>query len=152
MPQSDPYAAALQKLMTLARTLTIYFPQVWQVTDNYADFNRGGDNFLILLLPGAFSSTRVSDLRDDTTWSALADLVVKFGQNDIASAKFQAVRWTLLELLRSYPTLDGTVKAIQMTAPQDAQFAKGVNSSTANMVVQTLKFSFVQHLIYEDKE
>ena len=124
MTQQANYTTIRDGFMTKARTLTQYFVQSWQVTDDEADVNRGA-KFYMILRPGAAPITPVAGLETKKiyriNWNITFDLQVKYKDFKTSWNEFTALRDSVLNkfvftLDQSIPGTFG-VWNVAITAP-----------------------------------
>jgi hypothetical protein len=114
MQQAD-YTVLRNGFMTKARTLTNYFVQSWQVTDDEADVNRGAKYYMILR-PGAVP---IAPFR--ANWNITIDLQVKYINFKSSWNEFTMLRDAVLNkfVFTMDPSIPGTfgVWDVSITAP-----------------------------------
>ncbi len=111
--------------MTKARTLTEYFKQPFQVTDNDADVNRGAKYYLITrpgAAPIATSPTNPTKKIYYITWGIVFDLQVKYKEYKESWNEFATIRDSILNLyvFTEDKTIPGVkmVKDVMIVAPE----------------------------------
>jgi hypothetical protein len=123
MQQAD-YTVLRNGFMTKARTLTNYFVQSWQVTDDEADVNRGAKYYMILR-PGAVPIAPVPGLQSKklfrANWNITFDLQVKYINFKSSWNEFTMLRDAVLNkfVFTMDPSIPGTfgVWDVSITAP-----------------------------------
>lgn len=121
MQQAD-YTALRNGFMTKARTLTAYFPQSWQVSDDEADVNRGAKYYMILR-PGAVPIAPVLGSKKiyRANWNITFDLQVKYTNFKNSWNEFTILRDAVLNkfVFTMDPSIPGTfgIWDVSITAP-----------------------------------
>lgn len=99
MTQVANYTAIRDGFITKARTLTSYFVQSWQVTDDEADVNRGAKYYMILR-PGAVPVGPLPGLQTKkmyrVNWNITFDLQVKYTNFKTSWNEFTLLRDAVL--------------------------------------------------------
>ena len=137
MTQQADYTAIRDGFMTKARTLTAYFPQPYQVTDDEADVNRGAKHYMILR-PGAAPIAPVAGLQSKKlfriSWNITFDLQVRYKDFKHSWNEFTDLRDAILNLFvfTMDPSIPGTfgIWDVSLTAP-DPPGQKDQNGSPA---------------------
>lgn len=108
-----------------ALTLTQYFKQSWQVTDNDADANRGADYFIILA-PGSLPVSSVPNLNTKklyrVEWNIVFDMQLRYKSYKESWNNFALMRDDIFNLFvftidKSLPGVNG-IWDITITAPE----------------------------------
>ena len=148
----DHYQAVENGLVTQLKTLTDFFPNAWQVSDDDTVISKGAD-FFIVYRPGSFPVTKVSDFRYDVDWNITADLYVRYKTYKESWANFRSARAAIIELIFTHPRLGGVAYFTTVSSGEGALYFKfEENASVPNFIIQTLTFTIRQHVIFEDKE
>jgi hypothetical protein len=151
----DYYLECEDGFITLLQTLTPFFEHAYQVSDDDANIHRGGDNFVIVR-PGAFPITRVSDQVHDMHWEIMFDLDVRFKEYKKSWDRFKEVRSAILNLLYSNPTLGDTpgVYDVIVDSREIAQYLRfsDVPDAKPNFIIQTMRAIVTQRVTFTGGE
>jgi hypothetical protein len=122
--QQANYTALRDGFITKAKTLTQYFVQPWQVSDDASNVNRGA-KYLMILRPGAVPIAPVPGLQSKklfrVSWQISFDLQVKYVSFKESWSEFTMLRDAVLNkfVFTMDPSIPGTfgVWNILITAP-----------------------------------
>lgn len=148
---NDQYAVCEAAVMNSVRTLTAFFEEAWQVTDNGGNFPKGASNFL-LVKPGQFPIVNsIQKSIHDYQWFMTCELYVRFIEYEDAMAQFKATRWAIIERLSSDSTLGGTsgVYDVSVSSGGDVQFwYESERNDVPNFVFQILTVVVSQRVAF----
>jgi hypothetical protein len=122
--QQANFTAIRDGFITKAQTLTQYFPQPWQVSDDAANANRGA-KYLMILRPGAAPIAPVAGLQSKKlyriSWNISFDIQVKYSNFKTSWNEFTMLRDAILNLFvfTMDPSIPGTfgIWDVSVTAP-----------------------------------
>lgn len=143
---TDYYTLCETAIMTKLKTLTTYFPNAWQVTDDDEVIQRGADYFAIFM-PDAFPSTR-SDGHDlFVNWSILFDLYVRYTTKVESKTRFKAVRSDIFNLL--HPACITDVNGVgRIVLSASGGLMQDMPGDNPNFIIQTLSITVNQRVIF----
>lgn len=149
---TDFYKECEDGLIKLLQTLTTFFPEKWQVSDDDTIVMRGAD-YLIVVRPSAFPiAATEGETAAFVDWNTRMDLFVRFEDYKESWNKFKAFRSVIFNLFMKYPTLDDTVGviAVSMTGDQPTQYLKLKDAPEAKpaYIVQTVRVVMRQLVTY----
>jgi len=151
----DYYSECEDGFVALLQTLTTYFPNSWQVSDDDSNLMRGAENFVVVR-PGAFPTTRISDQARYFHWEILFDLDVRFVEYKKSWDKFKEVRSAIINLVYSNPTLGNTLGVfdVALDSREQAQYLKFSDDINAkpNFIIQTMRAIVTQRVEFTGGE
>jgi hypothetical protein len=160
---TDDYKDCEDALITILQTLTTYFPEKWQVSDDDVVLtpsgkgSKGTAEYLIVYRPGAMPVARVSDRIKDYSWEVVLDLFVRYYNYKQAWAQFKAVRAAIIDIVNIHPTLNNThgVRRVYIGAGGSPQYMLAPNADPykpPDFVTQTLSVTVQQLVEYTGGE
>ena len=158
MTDIDYYSQCESGMMALMRTLSDYFENEWQVSNNENDMHRGAPNFLIFR-PGRFPTisgpANAGSLVKDFAWNMRADLYVSYTEYEQAWSTFGAVRSAIINLVGSNARFDRTVvipNVVDATVSGDSDpvyWMENGDQPKPNFILESLRFVVVQRVTFK---
>lgn len=158
MPNTTDYYGQCEDALTnRLRTLTTYFPQEWQVSNDDSNIARGANTFVILR-PGRFPFDSKTMQEKDFTWYVMGRLYVKYTEYKEAWTRFKAIRAALINLI--FPDYSLTVGGVgtpgvwrtSLSSEADAlyfYFDEPKPGVRPNFIIQDLTFTIVQRVKFD---
>jgi len=144
---TDQYTTVESALLAKIRTLTAFFPNVWQVSDDVNEIQRGADYFVIAM-PDAFPMTRADGHDVFVNWVVVFDLYVRFSTIQESLAKFKAVRSAIFNLL--YPaSLNRTNGVSKIVLSSNGALQQDIAGDNPNFLIQTLSAVITQRVMFD---
>lgn len=145
---TDFYRECEDGIIALLRTLTTYFPNEWQVSDDDSTLMKGAV-YAVIVRPGRFPTVpRSADDLLMVNWDTVTDLYVAYTNYKESWNKFKALRSDVINLLWSHPTLEDVpgVMHVEITGEEQAQYLKFSDAPDAkpNFIVQTVRITTSQ--------
>jgi hypothetical protein len=141
---TDHYSECETAFMTQLRTLTTLFPKDYQVSDDVAVLNRGGDYFLIVQ-PDAFPGTRADGRDVFYNWIVIGDLYVRYRSHDEALARFKTARSAIINLFSPF-ALNGTSNISRTVLSASGGLQQDIPGDNPNFIIQTLTATITQRI------
>lgn len=141
---TDQYALCETALITKLRTLTDLFPKDYQVSDDVAVLNRGGDTFFIVQ-PDAFPATRADGRDLFVNWLVTGDLYVRYKSRVESLSRFKAARSAIFNLLGP-DSLNGTSNIMRTVLAASGGLQQDIPGDNPNFIIQTLTATITQRV------
>lgn len=144
---TDFYQQCEDGLIAKLQTLTTYFPNSWQVTDDDTKIGKGGDHFAIVR-PGSFPYTRQNGKLAEFEWHSTLVLHMRFTEYDTAWSLFKAFRSAVINLLINDPTLGSTPRVFGVipSSSEEPGYMTDSEGNSANIIIQALDVAIRQRV------
>lgn len=160
---TDNYKDCEDAVVVILKTLTTFFKEAWQVSDDDVVLtpsgkgSKGTADYLIIYRPGAMPVTRISDRIEDYSWDMTLDLFVRYYNFKQAWTQFKAVRSEIINTLMIHPTLSAThgVHHVSISAGGSPQYMLAPNADPykpPEFVTQSLSVTIQQLVEYSGGE
>jgi len=151
---TDYYSECEDGFVALLQTLTSFFPHTWQVSDDDSNLMKGADTFVIVR-PGAFPTTQITDQMRDIHWEIMFDLDVKFVEYKKSWDRFKEIRSAIINLVYANPTLQNTlgVFTVSLDSREQAQYLQfSETEAKPNFIIQTMRATVIQRVVFAGGE
>jgi hypothetical protein len=139
---TDQYGLCEAALMAKVRTLTEFFKESWQVSDDVTEIQRGADHFFIVL-PDAFPNTRTDGRSLTYNWVVLADVYVRYSTAHESLQKFKALRSALINLLTPI-SLNQAKNVSRTVLSANGPLQQDIVGDNPNFLIQTISVTITQ--------
>lgn len=154
----DPYVAVETALATCLKSLDTFFPgdkkrdAGWQVSDDDTVISLGGD-FFAIYRPGAFTVTKIARGIYDYDWEVDLDLFVRYTSYKESWTKLKSYRASLVELLSTHQTLNGTIgtHGVSLSSPERPAYFRFTDTSVSakpNYLIQPTRVVIRQRVTH----
>lgn len=144
---TDYYGQCETALMAKLRTLSGFFPNAWQVSDDDSVLTNGADYFAIFQ-PDAFPATRADGREVFFNWVVVFDLYVRYSTRKESLGRFKAVRAALIELIK--PTaLNSTNNIMRTVLASNGGLQQDLPGDNPNFIIQTMTATITQRVRFD---
>jgi hypothetical protein len=144
---TDQYSVCESALLAKIRTLSTFFPNAWQVSDDVSEIQRGADYFVIAM-PDTFPMTRADGHDVYVNWVVVLDLYIRFSTIQESLVRFKAVRSAIFNLL--YPaSLNRTNNISKLVLSSNGGVQQDMAGDNPNFLIQTLSVVITQRVTFD---
>lgn len=141
---TDYYSECEAALIALLQTITEFFPNTWQVSDDDTVIQNGAEVFAIFQ-PGSFPAVPVNALEQDVAWNIIFDLYVAYSTKHSSLPKFKAVRSAIFNLV--HPSSLNDVSGVYRTIlTGEGSIMQDIEGENPNFIIQTMTAVVTQRI------
>jgi hypothetical protein len=142
---TDHYSLCEAAVMTKLRTLTAFFPNAWQVSDDDSVIQNGAD-YLAIFQPDAFPQTRIDGQDAFFNWAVIFDLYVRYSTRKESLPRFKAIRSALINLLHPTALNSANLNVSRIVLSANGGLQQDLAGDNPNFIIQTLNVVITQRV------